>query len=185
MDPAQAKQQLRLKVGSLKKSYSAETLQTLSEVICTRLMQSPLVRAASRIACYYALPDEVQTANFIEKCSAHKVILLPVVDGKRLRWFPYLGKDKLQTGAFGIMEPQTDSDEITTENIDIAIVPGIAFDRQRNRLGHGKGFYDRAFATFDKPTIGLCFGFQLFDAIPADIHDRKMTQIITENEIIA
>jgi 5-formyltetrahydrofolate cyclo-ligase len=64
-------------------------------------------------------------------------------------------------------------------------VPGIAFDRQLNRLGRGKGYYDRLLANYPStPVIGLCFQFQLFNHIPVEAHDRKMNQVITDEEII-
>ena len=68
--------------------------------------------------------------------------------------------------------------------IDLTIVPGVAFDRQHNRLGRGKGFYDRLLSTLDVPKIGICYDFQLKDQIPAEPFDRKMDLIITEKEIL-
>ena len=68
--------------------------------------------------------------------------------------------------------------------IDLIIVPGVAFDRQHNRLGRGKGFYDRLLSTLDVPKIGICYDFQLKDQIPAEPFDRKMDLIITEKEIL-
>ena len=87
----------------------------------------------------------------------------------------YSGKADLQEGAFGIMEP---CGELFTdyEAIDVAIIPGMAFDRHGNRLGRGKGYYDRFLPLL--PTrvfkIGVCFPFQLLDDIPMEEHDIKM-----------
>jgi 5-formyltetrahydrofolate cyclo-ligase len=185
-DIQDAKRQLRQTVAQLKESYSAETLSMLSEKILKRLEQNPLFRQAKGIALYHALPGEVQTAACIEKWRTKKKIFLPVVDGDQLHLYRYTGKDTLKKNAFDIWEPDTSLLQTTsTEDIDLIIVPGIAFDRQRNRMGRGKGYYDRLLASSTAPCIGICFQFQLFEHVPADAHDRKMTLIITEQEIIA
>jgi 5-formyltetrahydrofolate cyclo-ligase len=183
MNNGYAKQQLRREVSNLKEKYSAKILDALSEKIQARVEQSSLFREAARIVCYHALPDEVQTAAFLEKWYGRKQIFLPVVDGERLRLYPYQGENNLKTGAFGIMEPQSD-DEEAIDGIDLAIIPGMAFDRQLNRLGRGKGFYDRLLPEFRKPVMGICYHFQLFDMVPVNAHDCKMTQVITEQEIV-
>ncbi|MDR0756471.1 MAG: 5-formyltetrahydrofolate cyclo-ligase [Tannerella sp.] len=183
MDSGYAKQQLRRKVATLKKNYPAERLSALSAEIHARIEQSPRFRDASRIACYYALPGEVQTVAFLEKWYGLKQIFLPAVEGEWLKFYPYLGENSLKTGSFGIMEPQADK-EASVDDIDLAIVPGEAFDRRLNRLGKGKGFYDRFLLEFRKPVIGICFQFQVFDTVPVDERDCRVTQVITEREII-
>jgi len=129
------------------------------------------------------LPDEVQTASFIEKWYTEKQILLPVIEGTDLSLQLYSGKHNLKTGTLGILEPSAKSEEKI--HPELIIVPGIAFDRQLNRLGRGKGYYDRLLADSEIPCIGICFHFQLFDQIPVDVHDRKMSLVITDQEIIS
>jgi 5-formyltetrahydrofolate cyclo-ligase len=87
----------------------------------------------------------------------------------------------LKTGTFGIKEPDGRSEKAVISDMDLFIVPGIAFDRKYHRLGRGKGLYDRILIHVKKPVIGLCFSFQLFDDIPANQQDIKMTKIITED----
>ncbi|MDR1602346.1 MAG: 5-formyltetrahydrofolate cyclo-ligase [Tannerella sp.] len=184
MNSGYAKQQLRRKVASLKKDCPAELLAAFSDAIHARIEQSPLFRDAAHIVCYHALPGEVQTVALLEKWYGQKRFFLPAVEGERLKFYPYHGENSLITGAFGIMEPRADG-EASAGDIDLAIVPGEAFDRRLNRLGKGRGFYDRFLAEFRKPVMGICFQFQLFDAVPIDGRDCKMTQIITEREIIS
>lgn len=91
----------------------------------------------------------------------------------------YTGKSDLKEGAFGIMEP---CGEVFADYqaIDLAIIPGMAFDRQGNRLGRGKGYYDR-FLPLLLPyiyIIGVCFPFQLLDDIPTEEHDIKMDTVL-------
>lgn len=186
-----------------KKSYSKTQLSERSETILERLEQTDLFRAASRVALYHALPGEVQTAAFIEKWQDKKTLYLPVVEGNDLRLLPYRGNDRLKAGSFGILEPTEEAsptaettagtrpEEENSQNkdkirrpeaLDLIIVPGIAFDRKNNRLGRGKGYYDRLLAEWKTPKIGICFDFQLFDEIPAEPFDRKMNLVISENE---
>ena len=70
------------------------------------------------------------------------------------------------------------------EDIDLVIVPGVAFDRQHNRLGRGKGFYDRLLSTLSAPKIGICYSFQLKEHIPTEPFDKKMDLILTEKETL-
>lgn len=186
-----------------KKSYSKIQLCERSETILRRLEQNDLFQAASHVALYHALPGEVQTAAFIEKWHTKKTLYLPVVEGDDLRLLPYRGNEYLKTGSFGILEPteetapakeSTDIDSPSEgirqrpeaagppEILDLIIVPGIAFDRKNNRLGRGKGYYDRLLSAWQIPKIGICFDFQLFDEIPAEPFDRKMNLVIAENE---
>ena len=73
---------------------------------------------------------------------------------------------------------------VDESEIDLIIVPGVAFDRQLNRMGRGKGYYDRLLSTLQAPKIGICFDFQLQDTVPTESFDKKMDMIITEKEIV-
>ena len=84
----------------------------------------------------------------------------------------------LQGGFFDIMEPVGEPFE-RYEDIDLAVVPGMAFDSQNNRLGRGKGYYDRMLPRLTKAyKIGVCFDFQRLPGIPADEHDCKVDEVI-------
>lgn len=163
-----------------KKKYSKITLSELSACIMSRLEQTEMFRTAACVALYHALPGEVQTAEFIEKWYRKKQLLLPVVQGDDLELRLYTGPETVKAGAFGILEPVEESPVIPA--VDLIIVPGVAFDRQKNRLGRGKGYYDRLLTSVDAPKLGICFGFQLFDRLPSEPFDQKMSRILTENE---
>lgn len=171
-------------MASLKKSYGKITLLDFSEKILKQLEETELFRQASCIALYYSIPGEVQTAGFLEKWFEEKQLLLPLVVGDDLRLLPYKGKESLQPGAFGIPEPTDTETTVSEWAVDLIIVPGVAFDRQLNRMGRGKGYYDRLLSTLQAPKIGICFDFQLQDNIPVEPFDKKMDLIITEKEII-
>lgn len=180
----EAKQALRKDMASLKRSYEKTTLLDLSVKIMSRLEETKLFQQASCIALYHALPGEVQTADFIEKWHKQKRLLLPLVKGNDLQLLLYAGKESVKTGAFGIWEPTEECEVVPEEEIDLVIVPGVAFDRQHNRLGRGKGFYDRLLSTLSAPKIGICYDFQLKELIPIEPFDKKMDLILTEKETL-
>ena len=144
------------------------------------LERSELFRSASSIAFYNALEGEVETLRFMDKWFGKKRFFLPSVVGQDLRFLLYEGPDSLVEGPFGIWEPRKDCPEILVRELDLIIVPGVAFDKEKNRLGRGKGFYDRLLSSLSVPKIGICFGFQLFPRIPVEPLDKKMDYIITE-----
>lgn len=175
---------MRLRVAELKKRYTPEALQGMSAEVLLRAEQSEPFRQATCVALYHAIPGEVQTAAFIEKWYRKKEIALPIVTGNDLKLFLYRGKEALRQGAFGIWEPDGCCPEIDEKAVACILVPGIAFDRTHNRMGRGKGYYDRLLQTVAAPKIGLAFHFQLFDRVPVDSFDRKMDYIATDRELL-
>ncbi|MDR1880002.1 MAG: 5-formyltetrahydrofolate cyclo-ligase [Tannerellaceae bacterium] len=178
-----SKRLLREEMALLRKGQAADTLHGLSQQILDRLERLDLFRRSSRIALYHAIGGEVQTALFIDKWQGEKRILLPVIETGGLHFFPYGGKENLKPGAYGIPEPLHGGAE---EEPELIIVPGVAFDRSLNRMGRGKGYYDRFLQRRPTlPRIGLCFAFQLVEHLPVEPFDVKMDLIITEHELIA
>lgn len=182
MTSHELKKQLRHDISSLKKSYGKSALLEHSVAVMQRLEECEAFKQSTCIALYHSLPDEVNTVDFIEKWGKSKTILLPVVEGEDLRLFPYRGPESLQIGAYGIMEPKEVAD--FAAHLDLIVVPGVAFDRNGNRLGRGKGYYDRLLSHSQVKTVGICFDFQLVEAIPTEPFDRKMDMIISESESI-
>lgn len=128
---------------------------------------------------YHSLKDEVDTHAFIRKWSREKRILLPVVTGDDLELRLYTGPEDLTVGAYGIEEP-TGALFTDYSTIDLIVVPGVAFDRDGNRLGRGKGYYDRLLPRIPSAyKIGICFPFQVVDEVPAEPFDIRMDEIIT------
>ncbi|MDL2310232.1 5-formyltetrahydrofolate cyclo-ligase [Parabacteroides sp. OttesenSCG-928-B22] len=183
MEISKAKQALRKDMASLKKEYSTTILSEKSTNACSLLEETKLFQEAAYIALYHAMPDEVQTAALIEKWYRQKTILLPVIEGDDIRMLPYRGKETVKPGLFGILEPVA-GEETAAYQIDLLIAPGVAFDRLGNRLGRGRGYYDRLLTSLSAPRLGLCFDFQLHDEIPAEPFDIPMQGIVTDREII-
>lgn len=175
------KRLLRRCIADKKKMYTNHELATYSTLLLSKLERHPLFAEAQTILMYYSLPDEVQTHDFIEKWSHNKNIILPVVKGDELELRYYTGKQDLQKGSYNIEEPQG---ELLSnyDKIDLAIIPGVAFDSQGNRLGRGKGYYDRLLKQLNAYKIGICFHFQICTYIPTEIFDKPMDEVWSEEE---
>ena len=148
-----------------------------------QLRQHPRLTNADTLLLYSALQDEVPTQSLLDELVAQgKTVLLPrVVSDTDMELRQYTGLQDLQVGAFGILEP-TGKLFTDYEKIDVAVVPGMAFDKEGHRLGRGKGYYDRFLRLLPKTyKIGICFSWQLVDNVPTDEHDILMDQIMTVN----
>ena len=150
-----------------------------SSALLELLEKHPRFIAAQTIFCYHSLSDEVQTHAFVEKWHTTKKILLPVVKGDILELRHYTGKDSLKEGAFGIEEP-TGENFTRYSEIELGIIPGVSFDRHGNRLGRGKGYYDKLLPLLRTYNIGICYQFQAREEIPCEPFDRKMDEVWTE-----
>ena len=146
-----------------------------------RLAVHPRFIAARTVLLYYSLPDEVDTRDFVRYWSQRKHVLLPSVKDGEIELHRYAAdEDRLAGGPFGIQESEGN---VFTDygSIDLAIIPGVAFDAAGNRLGRGKGFYDRLLTRLkDYPIykIGICFDFQKVDQVPAEAHDIPMDEVL-------
>lgn len=173
------KRKIRLLVKELKNSLSeSEKIKQSSEIF--KVLEEMIeFKQAKTIVLYWSLPDEVKTHAFIEKWWKQKTIILPVVNDSELDFKTYNGKDNLiHSEQFNIGEPS--GGKFTNfQTIDLIIVPGIAFDRNNNRMGRGKGYYDRFLCQSSAPKIGVCFKCQLFEKVPTQKHDIKMDRVIS------
>lgn len=162
-----------------KTQYSDSMLKALSVKILSNLEAYPVFQNAQTILLYHSMKDEVQTHAFIEQWSEKKKIILPVVTGDELELRVYTGPSDLSIGAYGIAEP---TGELFTDyqSIDLAIIPGVAFDVTGHRLGRGKGYYDKLLPNISAHKAGICFSFQLIEEVPTEDFDICMDTIITQ-----
>lgn len=176
----QQKKELRNKIRSLKKLQSEVDRKMQSGAILAKLEKTALFKKAKTVLLYWSMPDEVHTHDFIEKWRREKTVLLPVVDGDLLKIRQYSGKSAMKPGEqFNIPEPNG-PDFDNTSSIDLIIVPGMAFDSQCNRLGRGRGFYDKLLSSANAYKIGICFNYQYVNEVPIEEHDFKMELIIKQ-----
>ncbi|MCH5328275.1 MAG: 5-formyltetrahydrofolate cyclo-ligase [Coprobacter sp.] len=176
------KKELREEIKKRKTDLTPEQKRVEARDVFSVVETTPEFRQARRVLLYHSLPDELSTIEFISAWHREKEIYLPYIDGDFIGIGKYI-PGELQKGKFGIPEPCRPQNG-TTPAIDIAIVPGVAFDRQGNRLGRGKGYYDRLFHRLDCYKIGVCYRFQLLESIPAEVHDCRMDMVIAPGNII-
>lgn len=136
---------------------------------------------ANIVLLYWSMDDEVYTHEFVNRWYKEKTILLPCVDGDDLRLRQYTGPECLQSGPqFGIDEP-TGPEFTDLNKVEMIVVPGVAFDIHNNRMGRGRGFYDRLLkSTPNAFKVGVAFNFQLFDEIPVESFDVPMDKVVSE-----
>ena len=151
-----------------------------------RLIASDCFKTARVLALYSPINNEVQTdLLFAAACAAGKRICYPRVRAQQLEFVEVVSAADLVTGRFGVAEPQS-GEPLPVAEVDLIVVPGVAFDRAGHRLGYGKGFYDRelARATTTAASVGLCFGFQLCERLPRESHDQPVQYLVSETEFI-
>lgn len=174
------KSTLRQIIRTRKRQYSSQQLAALSLAVTERLRIHPRVVRAQTILLYFSLPDEVDTHSLVEDLhQMGKTILLPrVVGDGEMEIRLYEGRASVAEGAFHILEPEGSlfSDY---RAIELAVVPGMSFDAEGNRLGRGKGYYDRFLAQVPSMyKIGMCFDFQKVDHVPCEPTDIRMDEVL-------
>lgn len=176
---------IRDHVKLLKRNITAKEKELQSLYIFDQIEKMDVFHRAHIVLCYWSLSDEVDTHGFIKKWVQKKFFLLPVVDENELKLKLFTGEDNLiKTTQFNIFEPA--GEDFTSMNeIDLAIIPGIAFDKNKNRMGRGKGYYDRFLPKIRAIKTGVCFNFQLFDEVPHNEKDIKMDIVVSGNSIIS
>lgn len=148
-----------------------------AERVFEMLEHSAAFMLAEKILMYHSLPDELPTHAFLNKWNGRKKFYLPRVNGVNLEILPY-NESRLELGAFHIEEP-TGSDTVDADEIEMVVVPGVAYDNSGNRLGRGKGFYDRLLKSTRATKVGVAFDFQMVDMIPVEEHDVSMDIVIS------
>lgn len=178
------KNKLRKEISKEKENVSFLELEMRSKEVFATLEALDIFQKAKNIFIYNSLKDEVQTMSFINRWINQKNFYLPVTTAQGEIFFrKYTDQSNLQSGSLGISEPEGEN-YTDYRKVDMVIVPGIAFDRKMNRLGRGKGYYDRFLSQTSIPKVGVCFDMQLKDQIPVETHDVKMDYIVSENEIL-
>jgi 5-formyltetrahydrofolate cyclo-ligase len=157
-----------------------------SEQIATRVQSLDAFRRAKIVACYLALPQEVQTTPLLAACRRlGQRVCVPAFDDRsgcyRLAWLTT--NDILIPGRWQVSEPTEPSWIAQPEAVDVVIVPGLAFDVSGRRLGHGSGGFDRLLEKLPAFKIGLAFAVQIKPRVPVETHDIPMDAVVTENEI--
>lgn len=176
------KNEIRRKIKAMRSMLLESEKKSAADEVFRHLEQTVAFMLASKILMYHSLPDELPTREFLKKWKDKKDFYLPRVNGVNLEILPY-NESRLELGAFHIEEP-TGEDTVDAAEMELIIVPAVAYDRRGNRLGRGKGFYDRLLATTKATKIGIAYEFQIFDEIPSETHDIPMDYVITQRSVL-
>ncbi len=152
-----------------------------SNIICDKL--SHLIKDFSSVALYAAMPNEVNLDKLILTLLNDGIkVALPKIEDTNLSFYYITSLDELIIdNKYNIKEPNNNN--LANKNeLDAIIIPGVAFDYNFNRMGHGKGYYDRYLSSYNGLKIGVCFEEQLYKEIPSEEHDIKLDMIITEEK---
>lgn len=151
----------------------------LSTRIVSRVINFDVYKKANVIALYKSMASEVDTTDLINN-SKNKIILLPKIVNEKMEFILISNDTKYTKSNFGVMEP---IGNIYMGNIDLIIIPGVSFDKERNRLGYGKGYYDKYLSDKDIYKIGICFNEQIVNLLPTTNLDIKMDMVVTEDRV--
>ena len=188
VDFAERKRTLREQAHANRRGQ--ERKDELSSEIVARFRQLPEYQAANVVMFYVDVRTEVRTRHDLQAAlnSGKKIVVPWCLDGE-LELFHLERMDELEIGMYKILEPRSELREVESKTVDVGeldliMVPGVAFDRRGARMGHGKGYYDKLLqhARRDAPLVALAFECQLFAEIPTEDHDIFMDKILSEKE---
>lgn len=165
---------------------AVENRQQLSAEIARRFFDTDLYKKARILLLYYSVGSEVSTRQLCLRALAdNKEVAFPVcVDGDGYMEFFFIkDENDLSQGMYGIKAPREGCRAFTNEGDALIVVPGLGFDKSGNRLGYGKGYYDRFLEGFEGLSIGLCYDALVVDALPCDAYDKKVNCLITDKKI--
>ncbi|MDE5909272.1 MAG: 5-formyltetrahydrofolate cyclo-ligase [Lachnospiraceae bacterium] len=187
-----SKQELRSRYLNYRNQLSMRERREKSARIWEFLKAEKIYQNAENLLVYMDYRSEVMTCGVVEELlKEHKKrIFAPKVEGMDIRFYEVTGMEDFADGYQGIREPEGDENRLFTEQMAktqkcLLLVPGSVFDRERGRMGYGKGFYDRYLDAFpDLKSAALAFECQIAKKVPIEAHDRKPDMIVTDKGII-
>ena len=189
VNPDLTKSEIRRKILTQRNSISTNTIIMHSKSINNKIIAIKEYENSKSLGIYYPIGSEVQTFDLIRHSLNHnKMVCLPkVIDSTSIKFYKIIEdsfeKISFQKGKYGILEPSISTE--TIDKIDMLIIPGIAFDLKGNRIGYGKGYYDRYLSSRKaKSKIGLAYEIQVLNKIPNNELDIPVDIIVTEKRII-
>ncbi len=186
-DHQQRKQDIRQRIETQRRSLSWDWVEAKSAEIASHLKGVPQFRSAATVHTYVAWRNEVNNHQLIKDLLAEgRRVAVPVVDLNRHTLIHSLisNFEDLRPGAFGILEPAPEKIRvISLSEIDVVLVPGVAFDLHGNRVGYGGGYYDDFLRHTNAFKIALCYHFQIVDEIPVRADDERVNLLVTEKGV--
>lgn len=180
------KQEQRKLIKEVLKNTSITELNRQSELASKRLIELIQFKEANTILAYMAMKRECDPRLIVEKANELGIaVAFPLcIEGNRIKICVPFGPDCFNIGAYGIIEPDENRSAILSPNdLDLIIVPGLAFDNKCNRLGRGAGYYDRLLCESRAYKVGLAFDCQLLPEVSTEAHDQKLDCVVSSNNI--
>ena len=172
------KKELRKKVLLIRQNIHIDQRNRQSKQIMDALIKHPLFINAKTIGIYLSFRDEVNTINYIDLLMQNKKVCVPKVKGKMMDFILLNQSSTLVSNDYGILEP-TSHQIVQPQEIDLLIIPIVAYDLNGQRIGYGGGYYDRYLKKYDGKTIGLAFKQQRVDNIVSEEHDIQINEVIS------
>ena len=184
----ESKKDLRKRILSIRNNMPGEDVVNNSRIIRDKIIGLDVYKQSKVIFIYMDFKNEVMTSDLIKHMlSEKKRVVVPYTDTISTVLIPseITGESDLKLNSFGYSEPKKVS-PVNIEEIDLVIVPGVVFDKNLNRIGFGKGYYDRILNKLKASArkVAVAHDFQVLEEIPAEEHDVKMDMIITEKSIM-
>ena len=181
------KRRLRKQMREMRRACPDRAM--LDGKITAHFMQSEIYQKAEQLLLYCSFDAEADTYALLAAALADgKEVYLPrcVPGTNRMHFYRVFSVDELQADAFGIPAPAKNAERLFTAGKNaVCVVPGLAFSKEGDRLGYGRGYYDTFLEKIDVCTVGLCYSFQITEHVPTEQHDKRMRYICTENGIFA
>lgn len=190
MHVGESKDQIRRAIRARRDSLDESERVFLSAGIVRRALTLQEYRQAKTVMLYCTHGSEVRTESLVDRAIADgKQVVMPKVSditACRMRVYGIRSRDALIPGAYGILEPdETYCSPIASSEVDIVFVPGVVFDTDGHRIGHGKGYFDRWMAALPAGRlVGLAYDFQVLERVPCEEHDIAVGTIVTDKRII-
>jgi 5-formyltetrahydrofolate cyclo-ligase len=183
------KKKLREMILAQRDAMPADVRRAASITILNKVCALPQYAKAKAVLTYMGFGSEIETQSFLNRIIADgKIAVLPRVDraSQALALHPVRSIAELLQGKWGILEPPTHAPMVSISAIDFVLIPGVAFDRLGNRLGYGRGYYDKLLsaATPALARVSAAFPCQIVDVVPVGSDDQQVHCVITENETI-
>ncbi len=180
------KVKIRSKALKSRESLDQKTRAEKDRKIAENLESLSAFKNAHHILFYYSVRDEADTRKLIDKYLSAKQLYLPVIRGKsHLQAVPVKRPLRLKKGYEGVPEPvDEDPNSVYDDAVELIIVPGVAFDKKGERIGMGKGYYDRYLAEYGSSLkVALAYEEQVLDYVPKDIDDESIDLIVTDQNL--
>lgn len=179
----ETKKDIRDRIRKKRKSLLPEQRQAYGRQITEQVIRHPFFQREEEIYCYVSFGEEVPTFELIKSAlkMGKKVAVPRVIVDNNMEFYYIDSLKELKTGHFGILEPEAAAEKRAEGRQGLVLLPGMAFDRNGNRIGYGKGFYDTYLSAHPQlGRIALAYSLQCVEWIPADVHDVRVEAVITE-----